>query len=67
MHTIERNPDDKMTGTCAGRPVRFSQSLWRWIYLETPDADPVQKVVGQVFVRDGNAEPPLRPFSQNNT
>ena len=67
MPTIERNPDDKMTGTCAGRPVRFSQSLWRWIYLDTPDADPVQKVNGQVFVRDSNAESQLRPFSQNNT
>ena len=67
MPTIERNPDDKMAGTCAGRPVRFSQSLWRWIYLDTPEADPVQKVTDPVFVRDGNTELQARPFSQNST
>ena len=56
MPTIERNPADKTTGTCEGRPVQFSQSLWSWVYLDTPDAKPVKKVIGPVFVRDSSTK-----------
>ena len=40
------------TGTTNGRPVEFSQALWSWCYLDTNPHDAVEKVSGQVMLKN---------------
>jgi hypothetical protein len=49
---ITQNQDDPLTGmTAEGRPVRFSESMWVWIYDDTPGEDAVEKVENAQLIR----------------
>jgi hypothetical protein len=46
------NANDITTGTANGRPVEFSQALWAWCYLDTPGDAAVEKIRGQVVLKN---------------
>ncbi len=49
---ITTDPADPLAGTTQeGRPVRFSEASWKWLYADRPGAEPAEYVGGPVVVR----------------
>ena len=53
MNVIKVSANDQHTGTCNGRPVKFSQPLWAWFFTDTPGGKAVEQVPKPIqIIRD---------------